>query len=77
MSPVPVVRRIDDGGRPWKFLPRCEATVSEMTRRWRTRSGRDDRCDFNARYCVDGRNLCIRHAGMVLVETLCEEEETP
>ena len=71
---VPVVRLLDDGGRPWKFLPRCDATVVEQTRRWRTRCGRDDRCEHNARYAVDDKNYCNRHAGMVAVKMLCEEE---
>jgi hypothetical protein len=73
---APKVTLIPDQGRPWKNLPRCSAIVSEMTRRWRTFAGKDDQCERNARYMVEGQPYCKLHAGEILLEELTEKEKT-
>jgi hypothetical protein len=37
---------------------------------WRERRGHDARCDNTARYAVDGRKLCRRHAAAAVLDAL-------
>lgn len=59
----------------WRKRVRCEALVKESTARWRTFAGKDDRCELGARYSVNGRKLCARHAGEECIRLLVKGEE--
>lgn len=48
--------------------PRCEGVVGDATYRWRYKSGRDDKCERQSIYIVDGVNYCSLHAGAELVK---------
>lgn len=57
------------GGDTWK-MGRCEAAVGEATRRWRDHCNEDHRCTMKIHYEVEGKKLCIRHAGARALEIL-------
>lgn len=63
---LPAVTYARPARRPWG-VPRCEANVSEFTRRWRDLSGSDHLCEMRGRYIIDGVHLCKRHAGQYLL----------
>lgn len=74
---MPRVQLIDDQGRPWQVLPRCEATVGPATRRFRDWciTATDHNCMARAKYVVDGEKLCHRHAGAKALEILLRESD--
>lgn len=54
--------------REVKELPRCCA--ERVTRYYNDGSGSDFQCNMRARYEIDGRPLCPRHAGEVALAHL-------
>lgn len=70
---APSVTRLPPVRPGWPWLrPRCEQEVSELVARWRIECGRghDLLCENRARYQVDGRKLCKRHAGDAVLTAL-------
>ena len=52
-------------------LPRCEAELeNQENRAWRKANGRDTICSHKARYLIDGKKLCTRHAGNLVLDML-------
>jgi hypothetical protein len=49
---------------------RCEGQVKGFTAQWHRQAGREPVCHFSATFCVNGVNLCTRHAGEVVLKRL-------
>ena len=57
-------------------LPRCTAKVGDTTLGWRRSQGEaaDDKCRQPAKFEIDGRHFCARHAGAAAIKVLMEIE---
>lgn len=54
-------------------LPRCTAEVGEAAKAWHEATGKGDGvCPLRAKYDIDGRILCTRHAGQRALQILTE-----
>lgn len=62
----------------------CEAVArtdiqNDRSRHWRQQRYKDRNpmlCRYNARYVVDGKKMCARHAGMAILEHINQNEVT-
>lgn len=55
--------------KPWR-RPRCSAEVQPATAHWRERFGKDTICELTASHEVNGKGLCRRHAGDLVLDLL-------
>ena len=54
-------------------LPKCTAIVADKVQNWRRRKGHmGDTCWHPAKYEIDGRPLCSRHAGQAALKIVLE-----
>jgi len=56
-------------------LERCEGAISEQTRKYRYRMSRDPGCDLPAKFLVDNKPMCPRHAGYFVLKYALERGE--
>ena len=55
--------------RPWK-RPQCEAQISDHIAKWRSSRGEEECCSFHARFKIENKRLCSRHAGLFVLRLL-------
>lgn len=61
-------------GGGFRVVPDAERCVEEISeeylRQWRARNSMTNQCQFRARWIVNGRRMCARHAGELVLDLL-------